>query len=40
MDHQDEKALALATVKNFRDVSSLVKTVKPGLLFRSAHIGE
>lgn len=39
MDRQGEKASALATIKNFRDISSLIKTVKPGLLFRSAHIG-
>ncbi|CAD0055043.1 unnamed protein product, partial [Aureobasidium pullulans] len=38
MDRQGEKASALATIKNFRDISSLIKTVKPGLLFRSAHI--
>lgn len=39
MDHQGEKASALATVKNFRDISSLINTVKPGFIFRSAHIG-
>ncbi|THY52382.1 hypothetical protein D6C86_07389 [Aureobasidium pullulans] len=40
MDHQGEKASALATVKNFRDISSLINTVKPGYIFRSAHIDD
>ncbi|TIA61672.1 hypothetical protein D6C77_03289 [Aureobasidium pullulans] len=40
MDHQGEKASTLATVRNFRDISSLIKTVKPGLLFRSAHVAD
>lgn len=39
-EHQDEKTPSLTTVVNFRDVSRYVKNIKPGLLFRSAHIGE
>jgi protein-tyrosine phosphatase len=39
-DHQDEATPILTTVANFRDVSKFVKNLKPGLLFRSAQIGE
>lgn len=37
---QQEEALPLKTIINFRDISRFAKTVKPGLLFRSAQIGE
>ncbi|CAD0087625.1 unnamed protein product, partial [Aureobasidium vineae] len=39
-DYQDEKLPPLTTVLNFRDVAGLVKDVKPGLLYRSAHIAD
>jgi hypothetical protein len=38
--YQEEKAPPLKTVANFRDVASLVKNIKPGLLYRSAKLGE
>jgi hypothetical protein len=37
---QEEEAPPLTTVVNFRDISKFAKTVKPGLFFRSAQIGE
>ena len=37
---EEEEAPLLTTVVNFRDISKFAKTVKPGLLFRSAQIGE
>lgn len=39
-EHQDDKSSSLTTVANFRDVSRFIKDIKPGLLFRSAQIGE
>jgi hypothetical protein len=37
---EEEEAPAITTVVNFRDISKFAKTVKPGLLFRSAQIGQ
>jgi hypothetical protein len=37
---QKEETPPLTTVVNFRDISKIAKTVKPGLLFRSAQIGD
>jgi hypothetical protein len=39
-DYEEVKVPKVTTISNFRDVSSLVKIIKPGLLFRSGHIGE
>jgi len=39
-EYQEEKAPSLTTVANFRDVANLVKNIKPGLLYRSAKLGE
>lgn len=39
-EYQEEKAPPLTTIVNFRDVASLVKNIKPGLLYRSANLGE
>ncbi|KAI4726296.1 hypothetical protein E4T49_05919 [Aureobasidium sp. EXF-10728] len=39
-EHQDEKVSPLTTILNFRDVSKFVKSLKPGLLYRSAHIDD
>lgn len=38
--YQEEKAPPLTTVANFRDVANLVQNIKPGLLYRSARLGE
>jgi hypothetical protein len=39
-DYEEVEVPKVTTIANFRDVSSLVKSIKPGLLFRSGHIGE
>ncbi|CAD0115022.1 unnamed protein product [Aureobasidium uvarum] len=39
-EYQDEKLPPLTTVRNFRDVAGLVMGIKPGLLYRSAHIDD
>ncbi|KAI4718146.1 hypothetical protein E4T48_05641 [Aureobasidium sp. EXF-10727] len=39
-DYEDEKVPPLTTVLNFRDVARFVKSIKPGLLYRSAHIDD
>lgn len=39
-EYQQEKAPPSKTVLNFRDVAGLVENIKPGLLYRSANLGE
>jgi hypothetical protein len=38
-DYEQVEAPKVTTIANFRDVSSLVEGIKPGLLFRSGQIG-
>lgn len=39
-EYEEVKVSGVTTIANFRDVSNLVKALKPGLLFRSGHIGK